>query len=815
MKKGLFGIALALMAASADAAFDLATLYTQTVKQNQTWANIDTRVDSLALDIQADHGVVTTVATVTYTPGAGYVGTYVCRPVECVLAPCPDACGYETSGTGTVYDSMETSLWGDLGPNAAVTDMYLWVGEAKVRAELQERSLASAQYEDIVKRRRDPALIETWGSGYYTMRIFPIKSGETRRIQLRIVQGMEDGQGISKALLPFLHSLQIAAQTGKVVSDASSRKAIGKVTLRAGSTDGKTYSLRWPGLGEGKFGATPLSLAGTAVTELAEGAVTREAEACTGCLTAWTALRDGKGYFGARAQLRAKELVFAAQPEDRYVILDVDASDSLAPERARKLALLSLKAYGQQPYAANLAFSDGKGHLEYLFPEPVEMDAGNLATALAALKRWQPLAKADAHMALEAFAADRKAGASSVAAVLINNDPYEYYQYPAYDAATWPAEYAKAQAFEQKHADIAAKLAERLNAAHVALFGFWNDYHLTLAAEPTGGYQLGGVYGWIYPPYWYATDARVGAAPQNEWYFPPLYGPGRSDGYLIRELKAEVSGLAVGDLVVLQDQDYRMYELARGGVLAKTAEQSIWGGPYGSVDSAALRLSGTFQGSGKVTVKISGIWGGLHFAKDFTVSLDASGALPEGGALWAALKSEELGRDWATYDAAAMEKLGFDFHMVNRQVSLLALEPGTKLWDDMPAKETSNGRAAETATNSKMSGGGMNLDQADLDALLGAQISGIRPGPVQPSVREGLRVGAQGGLSSFEWTVPGTSATARFRIFDLAGREVAAILSTRQGNGFTATWKAPRKGTYILKAESGAKTAIRKVAAGI
>jgi hypothetical protein len=819
MTKGMFCLALALMGANAYAAFDLANLYTQTVKQNQTWANIDTRVDSLDLDIQADHGVITTTATVTYTPGPGYIGTYVCRQVQCVQAPCPDVCGYETSSEGIAYDSLETSMWGDLGLNAAVTDLYLWVGDAKVRAELQERSLASAQYEDIVKRRRDPALIETWGSGYYTLRIFPNKSGESRRIQLRIVQGMEDDQGVSKALLPFLHSRQPSIQPGKLVTDASSQKTIGKVTLRAGSSDGKTYSLNWPGLGEGKFGPTSLSLTGAKVAQLAEGAVSREAQACAGCLTPWTSLRGGKQYFGARALLTVKDLDFEAQPKERCVILDVDASDSLAPGRARKLALLSLKAYGQAPYAINLAFSDGKGHLNYLFPEAAVMDAGHLAQALAALKEWKPLAKADAHLAMEAFAAGRKAGAPTLAAVLINNDPYLYYQYPAvYDPATWEAEYAKARAFEQKYADLAARLAEKLNAAHVALFGFWNDYHLTLAAEATGGYQLGGVYGWIYMPYGYATDTRAGAAPQNEWYLPPLYGPGRGDSYLIRDLKAEASGLAVGDLVVLQDQDYRvraMLEKTGARALGKSAN-SILAGPYGSVDSAGLRFSGTFQGSGKVTLKVSGLWGGLRFEKSFTLGLDASGAREDGAGLWATLKAEELGRDWVKYDAAAVQKLGFDFHVINRQVSLLALEPGMKLWEDLPAKEGANARDAATSTEGKSSmSGGMNLDQADLDALLNAQISGLKPGPASPGLREGLTVRAQGGLSSLEWTLAGGAATARFRIFDLSGREVAVFAAARQGDRFTAAWKAPRKGTYILRAESGAKTAVRKLALGM
>src|SRR5437762_13364740 len=51
-----------------------------------------------------------------------------------------------------------------------------------------DASQARAIYEDIVRRKRDPALIELAGHGLLRARVFPIAPGETRKITLRYTQ---------------------------------------------------------------------------------------------------------------------------------------------------------------------------------------------------------------------------------------------------------------------------------------------------------------------------------------------------------------------------------------------------------------------------------------------------------------------------------------------------------------------------------------------------------------------------------------------------------------------------------------------------
>ncbi len=188
-----------------EAQIDLRNLRTQSVKQNQPWAQIETRIIDIAAEVEIDHGVITSRVTIEYMPETT---SYTIRE-DCTDIMCEDASGKickRTCTTKTVQtkmDSLETTAYFQLPDNTVITDMYLWVGDEKVNADLQDRALASAQYESIVQRRLDPALIETWGNGSYSLRIFPNESGVSRKIQIEFVTGMETQNGVLQGTLPF------------------------------------------------------------------------------------------------------------------------------------------------------------------------------------------------------------------------------------------------------------------------------------------------------------------------------------------------------------------------------------------------------------------------------------------------------------------------------------------------------------------------------------------------------------------------------------------------------------------------------------
>ena len=71
---------------------------------------------------------------------------------------------------------------------AAFGSFSLWQGDVELRGETMDANQARTIYEEIVRRKRDPALIELEGHGLIRARVFPINPGETRKVTLRYTQ---------------------------------------------------------------------------------------------------------------------------------------------------------------------------------------------------------------------------------------------------------------------------------------------------------------------------------------------------------------------------------------------------------------------------------------------------------------------------------------------------------------------------------------------------------------------------------------------------------------------------------------------------
>lgn len=81
-------------------------------------------------------------------------------------------------------DSVEVQFFFDLPKEAIVHDLWLWVDDQIMRALIMDRWTASSIYEDIVSRRRDPAILFKNGENSYELRIYPMRGNKTRKIKL-------------------------------------------------------------------------------------------------------------------------------------------------------------------------------------------------------------------------------------------------------------------------------------------------------------------------------------------------------------------------------------------------------------------------------------------------------------------------------------------------------------------------------------------------------------------------------------------------------------------------------------------------------
>jgi Ca-activated chloride channel family protein len=81
-----------------------------------------------------------------------------------------------------------------LAGEAVFQSLSLWMGETEMRGELMDAARARGIYEEIVRRRRDPALVTLAGHQLLRAQVFPIQPGETRKVVLRFTQVL-DKQG--------------------------------------------------------------------------------------------------------------------------------------------------------------------------------------------------------------------------------------------------------------------------------------------------------------------------------------------------------------------------------------------------------------------------------------------------------------------------------------------------------------------------------------------------------------------------------------------------------------------------------------------
>ncbi len=87
--------------------------------------------------------------------------------------------------------------------NAAISRFVAWLGGRKMEAELLDASQARRIYEDIVRQRKDPALLEYSGQGMYRMRIYPIPANGEVRIQIEYEQSLKSDNGTVEYIYPL------------------------------------------------------------------------------------------------------------------------------------------------------------------------------------------------------------------------------------------------------------------------------------------------------------------------------------------------------------------------------------------------------------------------------------------------------------------------------------------------------------------------------------------------------------------------------------------------------------------------------------
>jgi Ca-activated chloride channel family protein len=90
-----------------------------------------------------------------------------------------------------------------LPENAAISEFAMYIGDKKIQGEILDSREARRIYEDIVRRLRDPALLEYIGRNTFRARVYPIPARGEKRVQLSYSEVLKGEKGLVRYLYPL------------------------------------------------------------------------------------------------------------------------------------------------------------------------------------------------------------------------------------------------------------------------------------------------------------------------------------------------------------------------------------------------------------------------------------------------------------------------------------------------------------------------------------------------------------------------------------------------------------------------------------
>ncbi len=125
---------------------------------------------------------------------------------------------FENTGSQT----LEASFVFPLPYDGAIDQLTLIVDGKEFSGRLLPADEARRKYEAIVRKNRDPALLEWMGTGMYQTSVFPIPPGQSRTVSLRYTQVCSMSGGLTDLLFP----MSTAKYTSKPIKKLSVEVAV-------------------------------------------------------------------------------------------------------------------------------------------------------------------------------------------------------------------------------------------------------------------------------------------------------------------------------------------------------------------------------------------------------------------------------------------------------------------------------------------------------------------------------------------------------------------------------------------------------------
>src|SRR5829696_1459420 len=127
---------------------------------------------------------------------------------------------------------MEGTYFFPLPEEASITEFAIWDGDRRLQGEVRPREEARRIYEDIVRRVRDPGLLEYAGQNLFQARIFPIPGRGTKKLELTYTQVLRAENGT----VGYRYPLGVGRNASRI------ERLAGRVSIRANGGLRTVYS---------------------------------------------------------------------------------------------------------------------------------------------------------------------------------------------------------------------------------------------------------------------------------------------------------------------------------------------------------------------------------------------------------------------------------------------------------------------------------------------------------------------------------------------------------------------------------------------
>ena len=267
-------------------------------------------------------------------------------------------------------------------PKGAQIDKFtMEINGKQVHAELLAADKARNIYEDIVRKLKDPALLEYAGRDLFKVRIFPIEAHAKKRITLAYTQVLKLDNGLASYVLP-LNTEKYSAKPVKSLSlkvDLETRRALKSIYSASHSAEVKRHGEHRAVVGFEATDSKP-------DTDFQLFFSTENSEVGMDLLTYKT--EDGEGYFLLLASPGMTTKSTKVIPKDVLFVLDTSGSMAGAKlEQAKKALAFCVENLNEDDRFEIIRFATD---VESVFEKLVAADASHRDRARKTIKDFKP-----------------------------------------------------------------------------------------------------------------------------------------------------------------------------------------------------------------------------------------------------------------------------------------------------------------------------------------------------------------------------------------------------------------------------------------